>query len=86
VVVGINGSGKSTMLNAIAGTVVLDEGVVRIAGQDVTHWPEHRPGGDDRPGVSEPFLRHRPSSDRRRKSRDRAAARAVAGDLSVGLE
>lgn len=45
VVVGINGSGKSTMLNAIAGTVVLDEGVVRIAGQDVTHWPEHRRAG-----------------------------------------
>jgi putative ABC transport system ATP-binding protein len=44
-VVGINGSGKSTMLNAIAGTVVLDEGVVRIAGQDVTHWPEHRRAG-----------------------------------------
>jgi putative ABC transport system ATP-binding protein len=42
VVIGINGSGKSTMLNAIAGSVTLDQGVVRIAGQDVTHWPEHR--------------------------------------------
>ena len=42
VVVGINGSGKSTMLNAIAGSVALDRGVVRIAGQDVTRWPEHR--------------------------------------------
>ena len=42
VVIGINGSGKSTMLNAIAGSVALDRGVVRIAGQDVTRWPEHR--------------------------------------------
>lgn len=42
VVIGINGSGKSTMLNAIAGSVVLDEGIVRIAGQDVTRWPEYR--------------------------------------------
>jgi len=42
VVVGINGSGKSTMLNAVAGSVELDRGVVRIAGRDVTRWPEHR--------------------------------------------
>jgi putative ABC transport system ATP-binding protein len=42
VVLGINGSGKSTLLNAIAGTVSLDRGLVRIAGEDVTRWPEHR--------------------------------------------
>ncbi|HZE74589.1 MAG TPA: ATP-binding cassette domain-containing protein [Gemmatimonadales bacterium] len=42
VVIGINGSGKSTLLNAIAGTVTLDRGMVRLAGRDVTHWPEHR--------------------------------------------
>ncbi len=41
-VVGINGSGKSTMLNAIAGSVELDRGAVRIGGRDVTRWPEHR--------------------------------------------
>jgi putative ABC transport system ATP-binding protein len=41
-VVGFNGSGKSTLLNAIAGTVAIDSGTVRIAGQDVTGWPEHR--------------------------------------------
>ncbi|MFZ5623425.1 MAG: ABC transporter ATP-binding protein [Gemmatimonadota bacterium] len=42
VVLGINGSGKSTLLNAIAGTVQLDRGEVRLAGQNVTPWPEHR--------------------------------------------
>jgi putative ABC transport system ATP-binding protein len=42
VVVGTNGSGKSTLLNAVAGTLSLDSGQVRIAGRDVTSWPEHR--------------------------------------------
>jgi putative ABC transport system ATP-binding protein len=43
-VIGTNGSGKSTFLNAVAGTVVPDAGSVRIAGRDVTAWPEHRRG------------------------------------------
>ncbi len=42
VVLGMNGSGKSTLLNAVAGSFYLDEGRIRIAGQDVTRWPEHR--------------------------------------------
>ncbi len=42
VVLGFNGSGKSTLLNAITGTVAVDRGAVRISGQDVTRWPEHR--------------------------------------------
>jgi putative ABC transport system ATP-binding protein len=42
IVIGTNGSGKSTLLNAVAGTFYVDEGTVRLAGQDVTAWPEHR--------------------------------------------
>ncbi len=42
VVIGTNGSGKSTLLNAVAGTVQLNAGCLRIAGQDVTSWPEYR--------------------------------------------
>src|SRR5437660_3162527 len=42
VIIGTNGSGKSTLLNAIAGTFFVDSGSVRIAGQDVTAWPEFR--------------------------------------------
>ncbi len=42
VVIGTNGSGKSTMLGAIAGTVRLDSGSIHVAGRDVTAWPEHR--------------------------------------------
>ncbi len=42
VVLGMNGSGKSTLLNAVAGSFPLDDGKIRVAGHDVTHWPEHR--------------------------------------------
>lgn len=42
IVIGTNGSGKSTLLNAVAGTFFVDHGTVRLAGRDVTAWPEHR--------------------------------------------
>lgn len=41
-VIGGNGAGKSTMLNAIAGTWFVDEGKILIDGVDVTRLPEHR--------------------------------------------
>lgn len=42
VMIGTNGSGKSTLLNAIAGVFLVDKGTIRLAGKDVTRWPEHR--------------------------------------------
>lgn len=41
-VIGSNGAGKSTMLNAIAGTWPVDEGSISINGTDVTALPEHK--------------------------------------------
>src|SRR6185436_5658026 len=41
IVIGTNGSGKSSLLNAVAGTFFVDSGSVHIAGRDVTQWPEH---------------------------------------------
>lgn len=41
IIIGTNGSGKSTLLNAVAGTFFVDEGHIRLAGSDVTRWPEH---------------------------------------------
>ncbi len=41
-VIGGNGAGKSTMLNAISGVWPVDEGTIRIGGVDVTDLPEHR--------------------------------------------
>lgn len=41
-VIGGNGAGKSTMLNAVAGTWFVDEGQILIDGQNVTKLPEHR--------------------------------------------
>ena len=42
VVLGTNGSGKSSLLNAIAGSLALSGGRVFLDGWDVTRWPEHR--------------------------------------------
>lgn len=41
-VIGGNGAGKSTMLNAVAGTWFVDEGSILIDGVDVTKLPEHK--------------------------------------------
>ncbi len=41
-VIGGNGAGKSTMLNAIAGVWPIDSGSIVIDGTDVTHTSEHQ--------------------------------------------
>ena len=41
-VIGGNGAGKSTMLNAIAGVWPVDEGRIILDGHDVTALPEHK--------------------------------------------
>ena len=41
-VIGGNGAGKSTMLNAIAGVWKPDYGTIQIDGVDVTNMPEHK--------------------------------------------
>ena len=41
-VIGGNGAGKSTMLNAICGTFAVDEGQILLEGKDITRLPEHK--------------------------------------------
>ena len=41
-VIGGNGAGKSTMLNAVAGVFPVDSGSIEIDGVDVTRLPEHK--------------------------------------------
>ena len=41
-VIGGNGAGKSTMLNAVAGVWSVDEGSITIDGTDVTRLPEFK--------------------------------------------
>ena len=41
-VIGGNGAGKSTMLNAVAGVFGVDSGKIIIDGVDVTHLPEYK--------------------------------------------
>ena len=40
-VIGGNGAGKSTMLNAVAGVFPVDEGTITIDSIDVTRLPEY---------------------------------------------
>ena len=41
-VVGSNGSGKTSMLNLICGSIPLDDGRILICGQDITRMPEYK--------------------------------------------
>jgi branched-chain amino acid transport system ATP-binding protein len=40
--IGANGAGKTTLLNTISGIVRVQDGEIRLDGQDVTHWPPDR--------------------------------------------
>ena len=41
-VVGSNGSGKTSLLNIICGSIPIDEGKILIGNEDITHMPEHK--------------------------------------------
>ena len=41
-VIGSNGAGKSTMLNAVAGVWPVDDGRILLDGEDITGKPEHK--------------------------------------------
>ena len=41
-VVGSNGSGKTSLLNIICGSIPIDEGQVLIGGENITNMPEHK--------------------------------------------
>ena len=42
IIIGSNGAGKRTMLNAISGALPLDSGSVKVGEDDVTHLPVHQ--------------------------------------------
>ena len=44
-IIGSNGAGKSTMLNAVAGTWPLDRGRIFLGGEDITDLPDYRRAG-----------------------------------------
>lgn len=44
-IIGSNGAGKSTFLNALAGSFPVDEGKIVLDDTDITRWPEHKRAG-----------------------------------------
>jgi putative ABC transport system ATP-binding protein len=42
IIVGSNGSGKSSLMDVLSGTVPCSEGTIHLAGRDITRWPEQR--------------------------------------------
>ncbi|WP_166261387.1 ABC transporter ATP-binding protein [Marinobacter salicampi] len=44
-VIGSNGAGKSTFLNALAGEVLVDSGTIVVDGEDVSRLPTHKRAG-----------------------------------------
>ena len=58
--IGPNGAGKSTLLGSISGFHLIDSGVVRIDGHDVTRWPPHRRA---RHGLATVFQTTRPLAE-----------------------
>ncbi|MDX1802135.1 MAG: ATP-binding cassette domain-containing protein, partial [Marinobacter sp.] len=45
-VIGSNGAGKSTFLNALAGEVMVDSGTIEVDNRDVTRLPTHKRAGN----------------------------------------
>lgn len=45
-VIGSNGAGKSTFLNALAGEVIVDSGTIEVDNRDVTRLPTHKRAGN----------------------------------------
>ena len=41
-IIGSNGAGKSTFLNAIAGSFSIDSGRIILNDDDITRWPEYK--------------------------------------------
>ena len=58
--IGPNGAGKSTLLGCISGFHVVDKGVVRVDGREVTRWPPHRRAQE---GLATVFQTTRPLSE-----------------------
>ncbi len=50
-VIGGNGAGKSTMLNAIAGVFRVDEGSIIADGNDITYLPDYKRANPERERV-----------------------------------
>ena len=84
-VIGGNGAGKSTMLNATAGTFFVDSGKVIIDGSDVTNLPEHKRAAFIGRVFQDPMMGTAPSMWIE-ENLALAARRELLGGLGLGLE
>lgn len=67
-ILGSNGAGKSTLFGAIAGSFVVDEGTIRLDGQNITSLPDYKRSKFIGRLFQDPLERHRAQHDHRGKS------------------
>ena len=84
-VIGGNGAGKSTTLNAIAGVWPVDCGQILIDGKDISALPEHKKSAVPRQSISGPDDRHGSRYGNYRKPRNCRKTRQKRG-LSWGVK
>lgn len=84
-VIGGNGAGKSTTLNAIAGVWPVDCGQILIDGKDISALPEHKKSTVPRQSISGPDDRHGSRYGNYRKPRN-CARRGKKRGLSWGVK
>ena len=86
-VIGGNGAGKSTMLNAIAGVFQVDSGTITIDGQDVTKLPEHKRAAFLGRVFQDPMMGTAPTMQiEENLALERADYRELLKTLDLGLE
>ena len=87
-IIGSNGAGKSTFLNALAGSFPVDSGKIVLEDLDITKWPEHKRASLIGPGISGSPARHLRRSHHRAESghgqQARQVPRAVLGRQGEG--
>ncbi len=92
-IIGSNGAGKSTVLNAVAGAFPLERGRILLDGQDITHLPGYKRASfigrvfqDPMVGTAATMTIEENLSIAAKKGRNRGLKRAINKDLRIRMK